>query len=267
MTTTEVITDYGNISQLADQAATGAYLFLEHTIDAGHATPFRSHSRDHRSFVVIAGQVRLETPRGDGETESRTYGYLDGWHALPGCVHRIANAGNEPAILIEAGSVLGETTEVTGSELRAVACSCPDVSDYTVNKPWGSEVWYTRNLPGVPYALKRIRMTEGHQSSMQSHQYKLETNYVIEGEATVLSGATAPEDLTATINLGSLTTTVHRRRSGWTNPPGELHRVIARTDYTSIEISTPELDDVIRWQDDTGRGHGLIASEHTGGRS
>lgn len=253
-------------TEIADQAA-AAYQFLEHTIDAGRATPLRSHARDHRSFVVIAGRVRLETPRGDGETESRTYGYLDGWHTLPGCVHRIANPGNEPAILIEAGSVLGETTEVTGSELGAVACSCPDVSDYTVNKPWGSEVWYTRNLPGVPYALKRIRMTAGHQSSLQSHQHKLETNYVIEGAATVLSGATAPEDLNATIDLDSLTTTVHRPRSGWTNPPGELHRVIARTDYTSIEISTPELDDVIRWQDDTGRGHGLIASEHAGGRS
>lgn len=267
MKTTEVTTDYGHTSRLADQAAAGAYLFAEHTIDPGHATPFRSHARDHRSFVVIAGRVRLETPRGDGGTESRTYGHLEGWHALPGCVYRIASVDAEPAILIEAGSVLGETTEVTDSELRAVACSCPDVSDYTVNKPWGGEVWYTRNLPGVPYALKRIRMTEGHQSSLQSHQYKLETNYVIEGEATVLSGANAPEDRNAMIDLGSLTTTVHRSRSGWTNPPGELHRVIARTDYTSIEISTPELDDVIRWQDDTGRGHGLIASEHADGRS
>lgn len=261
MKTTEVTTDYGHTSRLADQAAAGAYLFAEHTIDAGAATPFRSHARDHRSFVVIAGRVRVETPRG----ESRTYGYLEGWHALPGCVHRIAGVDAEPAVLIEAGSVLGETAE--GSELPAAACHCPDVSDYTVEKPWGGEVWYTRNLPDVPYALKRIRMTEGHQSSLQSHQYKLETNYVIEGEATVLSGANAPEDLRAVIDLGSLTTTVHRPRSGWTNPPGELHRVIARTDYTSIEVSTPELDDVVRWQDDTGRGHGLIASEHAGGRS
>jgi quercetin dioxygenase-like cupin family protein len=263
MKTIEVTTDYGHTSRLADQAAAGAYLFAEHTIDAGHATPFRSHARDHRSFVVIAGRVRLETPH--GETEPRTYGYLEGWHALPGCVHRIASVDAEPAVLIEAGSVRGETTE--GSEFPAAACRCPDVSDYTVDKPWGDEVWYTRDLPDVPYALKRIRMTEGHQSSLQSHQYKLETNYVIEGEATVLSGANAPADLQAVIDLESLTTTVHRPRSGWTNPPGELHRVIARSDYTSIEVSTPELDDVVRWQDDTGRGHGLIASEHTGGRS
>lgn len=267
MKTTEVTTDYGRTSRLADRAAAGAYLFAEHRIEAGNATPFRFHPRDHRSFVVIAGQVRLDTPRGGRETESRTYGYLDGWHALPGCVYRIIGVDAEPAILIEAGSVLGETMKMTGPEVPAVTCRFPDVSDYTVHKPWGSEVWYTRNLPDVPYALKRIRMTRGHQSSLQSHRYKLETNYVIEGEATVLGGATAPDDLDAVIDLGRLTTTVHRPRSGWTDAPGELHRVIARTDYTSIEISTPELDDVIRWQDDTGRGNGRIASEHTGGRS
>ncbi|MCO5968405.1 cupin domain-containing protein [Actinoallomurus soli] len=268
MRTTEVTTRYGRISRLADQAAAGAYLFAEHTIDPGQATPFRTHARDHRTFVVIQGRVRLDTARDDGATESAVYDHLSGWHALPGCVYRIVGAGAGPAVVIEAGSVLGETREATGPDIPdAVACRCPDVSDYTVHKPWGSEVWYTQNLPDVPYALKRIRMTEGHQSSLQSHRQKLETNYVIEGEATVLSGAMAPDDLTAVIDVGSLTTTVHRPRSGWTNPPGELHRVIARTDYTSIEISTPELDDVIRWQDDAGRGHGRIDSEHVGGRS
>ncbi|GAA4619894.1 hypothetical protein GCM10023196_001750 [Actinoallomurus vinaceus] len=261
MQTTVIDTDYGHLSRLADQAADGAYLFAEHTVEAGRATPYRTHPRDHRSFVVIAGRVRLETP-----TETRTYGRLGGWHALPGCVHRIVNVGAEPAVLIEAGSVLGETREMTEPE-GATDCHCPDISDYTVHKPWGGEVWYTHNLPGVPYALKRIRMTEGHQSSLQSHRQKLETNYVIEGEATVLTGATAPDDLSAVIDLERLTTTVHRPRTGWTNPPGELHRVIARTDYTSIEVSTPELDDVIRWQDDAGRGHGRIDSEHAGGRS
>jgi mannose-6-phosphate isomerase-like protein (cupin superfamily) len=239
---------------------TNAYLLAEHTVAVGGSTPFRCHARDHRTFVVIAGRVALETAAG-----ARPYGPLAGWHALPGSVYRITNAGDDPAVLVEAGSIAGETVE--GIAPRPATGDCPDVSDYTVRKPWGSEVWYTHNLPGLPYALKRIRMTAGHQSSLQSHRHKLETNYVIDGEATVLTGADAPDDLTATIDLASLTTTVHRPRSGWTNPPGELHRVIARSDYTSIEISTPELDDVIRWQDDTGRGHGTIASEHAGGRS
>lgn len=279
MRTTDVTTEYGRTSRLADPEAADAYLFAEHTIEPGRATPYRSQPRDHRSFVVIAGRVRLESADG-GPAAPRTFGHLEGWHALPGCVHRIVNDGDEPAVVIEAGSLLGETVEAAdpagavpseaprqGRRDATAPCRCPDVSDYTVNKPWGGEVWYTQNLPDLPYALKRITMTKGHQSSLQSHRRKRETNYVIEGEATVLGGAFAPDDLDAVIDVDGLTRTVYRARTGWTNPPGELHRVIAHADYTSIEVSTPELDDVIRWQDDTGRGHGRIDSEHAGGRA
>ena len=41
--------------------------------------------------------------------------------------------------------------------------------------------------------------------------------------------------------------------------------IIASEDYTAIEVSTPELDDVIRWQDDTDRGSGRLDHEHNGG--
>jgi mannose-6-phosphate isomerase-like protein (cupin superfamily) len=256
-------TSYGSVRHLADGAA---YLFAEHTVRPGQAIPVRSHPRDHRSFVVLEGQVELEVPRGDGEIETKAYGYLSGWHAFPQSAYRIASIGSEPAVLLEAGSVLGETTQACALPGHDAA-ACVDLSDYTVNKPWGSEIWYTRNIPDVPYALKRIQMTTGHRSSLQSHRHKMETNYVIEGVATVLSGVMAPEDLSAVIDVGQLTTTVHRPRSGWTSPPGELHRVIAQTDYTSIEVSTPELDDVIRWQDDTDRRHGRIDSEHAKART
>lgn len=230
----------------------------------GNAVPYRSHPRDHRSFVVLEGQVELEVAWGDGEIETKAYAYLGGWHAFPGCAYRIVNVGSEPAVLLEAGSVLGETTQACEPP-RHDAVAYLDVSDYTVNKPWGCEVWYTHNVPEVRYAVKRIQMNMGHHSSVHSHRHKLETNYVIEGEATVLRGVTAPENLDAVIDVGELTTVVHGPSSGWTFPPGELHRVIARTGYTSIEVSTPELDDVIRWQDDTGRGHGRIDNEHATG--
>jgi hypothetical protein len=44
--------------------------------------------------------------------------------------------------------------------------------------------------------------------------------------------------------------------------PGYVHRVVATTDLEFIEASTTELDDVIRLQDDAGRTHGRIQSEH-----
>jgi len=44
--------------------------------------------------------------------------------------------------------------------------------------------------------------------------------------------------------------------------PGYVHRVVATTDLEFIEASTPELDDVIRLQDDQNRTHGRIQYEH-----
>ena len=48
----------------------------------------------------------------------------------------------------------------------------------------------------------------------------------------------------------------------FTNVPGEVHRVYSEEDYTAYEVSTPQLDDVVRVQDDSKRASGLIASEH-----
>jgi quercetin dioxygenase-like cupin family protein len=244
-------TDYGSVRYLADLPA---YLFAEHTVQAGQAISVRCHASAYRTFLVLDGRVELHA---DSEQGGRAYGRLGGWHVLPGCAYRIACAGPGPAVLLEAGAAA-----VSPGAAGLDRAGCLDLSGYLVGKPWGSEVWYTHNVRTIPYALKRIQMTKGHQSSLQSHRYKAETNYVIDGEATVLGGAMAPDDLSALIETAKLTATVHRAGSAWTSPPGELHRVIARTDYTSIEVSTPELDDVIRWQDDTGRGNGRIESEH-----
>jgi hypothetical protein len=139
------------------------------------------------------------------------------------------------------------------------------LSDYTVSKPWGHEVWYTGNEGRVPYALKQIHMTAGKRSSLQSHEFKAETNYVVDGNVTVLNGALAPADGRA-VDAAAIPRQTHGPRTRWTSTPGILHRVIAETDYTSIEVSTPELDDVIRWEDDTARGDGRIAAEHGGRR-
>ena len=48
----------------------------------------------------------------------------------------------------------------------------------------------------------------------------------------------------------------------FTNIPGEVHRVYSEEDYIAYEVSTPQLDDVIRVQDDSSRPSGLITSEH-----
>ena len=49
---------------------------------------------------------------------------------------------------------------------------------------------------------------------------------------------------------------------GWVVPVRRKHRVIATEDYTALEVSTPHLDDVVRFQDDTARPSGKIDGEH-----
>ena len=95
-------------------------------------------------------------------------------------------------------------------------------------------------------------MKKGNQSSLQMHDMKIEANYVIDGEAEVLL-----ED-----DNGKLQSHIFSKGSGWVVPRKRKHRVIAKTDYTALEVSTPHLDDVIRFEDDTNRESGKIEHEH-----
>ena len=124
-----------------------------------------------------------------------------------------------------------------------------DVSSYRVNKPWGYELWLELN---EHYAFKLIHMKKGFQSSLQWHEKKVETNYVIEGEAEVLL-----QD-----ENGEMESRVYKVGEGWCVPLKTKHRVIAKTDYTALECSTAHLNDCIRFEDDSGRSGGKIESEH-----
>jgi len=123
------------------------------------------------------------------------------------------------------------------------------LSDYTVSKPWGFEKWLELN---EFYAFKLIHMKAGNKSSLQLHEKKIEANYVISGHAEVLLENETGELESFSFGPGT----------GWVVPVGRKHRVIAKTDYTALEVSTPHLDDVVRFQDDTNRPNGKISTEH-----
>jgi hypothetical protein len=255
---------FGAVRSLAAEDPALPYLFVEHSIAAGHTTPY-VRPAEHRSYVLVGGVLEIDVVQESERVRTMTVGRLSGWHAPAGSVFRL-RAVDGAATVVEAAARAGTAPEAV--ELPAPAGTPPveAVSGYTVDKPWGHEVWYTENLDDPGYALKQIHMTAGHQSSLQSHREKAETNYVVDGTATVLNGLAAPDDLTAVIDVDRIPLNAHEPGTGWSSAPGILHRVIARADYTSIEVSTPQLDDVIRWQDDTGRGHGRIDTEHLGAR-
>ena len=119
----------------------------------------------------------------------------------------------------------------------------------TIYKPWGKEVWLELN---DKYCYKRIYINAGYKTSYQYHHYKLETNYIIEGEAEVWleddKGIVKKEKMGA----GDFFT-IH---------PPKKHRVIALTDVILQEVSTPHVNDVIRIEDDSERSDGKIEHEH-----
>ena len=138
-----------------------------------------------------------------------------------------------------------------------------------VSKHWGYELWIADGVR-TPYALKRILFRAGNRTSLQVHEHKFETNYVLQGTGKLykskepfdtngflLNGMTPEQvaDYEATLEVIDL-----EPGAVFDMAPGYVHRVYATTDLEFIEVSTEHLDDVIRLQDDQGRTHGRIQS-------
>ncbi len=125
------------------------------------------------------------------------------------------------------------------------------LSTYKVEKPWGHEIWLEMN---EFYALKLIHFKQGNRCSLQLHERKLESVYVLSGEAEVFLEN----------EEGNMESKVYGPGTGWTVPTGKKHRVYARTDFTILEAQSPHLNDIIRFQDDNQRSSGTIKAEHEG---
>ena len=119
----------------------------------------------------------------------------------------------------------------------------------TIYKPWGKEEWLELN---DRYCYKRIYINAGTKTSYQYHHYKKETNYIIKGSAEVWLENDDGVVEKRTMSEGSF----------FTIDPPKKHRVIAITDVILQEVSTPEVDDVIRIEDDSNRSDGKIDHEH-----
>ena len=109
-----------------------------------------------------------------------------------------------------------------------------------VDKPWGHEIRWAVN---EKYIGKLLRIEPGQKLSRQYHQEKDETIYVLEGKL-VLELGDAKKPITIVMNPGT-----YRRIE-----PGTIHRFAAPSDgCTLIEVSTPEIEDVVRLEDMYGR--------------
>ena len=109
----------------------------------------------------------------------------------------------------------------------------------TVPKPWGHEtIWALTDA----YVGKILHITAGQALSVQYHNVKDETVYLLSGELIyrVWDGDVARD---VDLKVGQ----------AFRITPGTVHQMEAVTDCDVLEVSTPHLDDVVRIKDRYGR--------------
>jgi mannose-6-phosphate isomerase-like protein (cupin superfamily) len=108
-----------------------------------------------------------------------------------------------------------------------------------VPKPWGYELIFAHT---DRYVGKILHINRGESLSLQFHEMKEETLYVVEGELRL----TVEHD-------GDRRELMLRKGEAFHIPPRLIHRMEAVADTDVAEVSTPELDDVVRLEDRYGR--------------
>jgi quercetin dioxygenase-like cupin family protein len=116
----------------------------------------------------------------------------------------------------------------------------PAAAPTRIDKPWGYELVYAASSH---YAGKILHIEKGRRLSRQYHRRKEETIYVQTGSMDLEVQEPGGEVLRLTLGPGQ----------GYHLPPGTVHRMTALEDTDVLEASTPELDDVVRMEDDYGR--------------
>jgi mannose-6-phosphate isomerase-like protein (cupin superfamily) len=102
-------------------------------------------------------------------------------------------------------------------------------------KPWGHERILSKT---DAYVVKQIFVKAGQRLSEQYHKKKTETMFLVSGMCSIQIGAhTFNPDKLAPVFI----------------PPKTIHRLEALSDCLVIEVSSTELDDVVRLSDDYDR--------------
>lgn len=111
-----------------------------------------------------------------------------------------------------------------------------------VDKPWGYElIWSETDR----YVGKVLFVRAGESLSLQFHRVKDESWLVQSGRAKLELGSAGDRILSEEVIAAG---------GAFRFRPGTVHRVTALEDTTILEVSTPELDDVVRLEDRYGRG-------------
>lgn len=105
-----------------------------------------------------------------------------------------------------------------------------------IEKPWGKEFWIAYD--NRRYGGKMLLIEKGKRTSKQYHRFKHETLFVLGGKVEI------------EMSDGYFILTKHQ---SMTIPPNTVHRITGKELTMIIEFSSPEMDDVVRLDDDYGR--------------
>ena len=109
-----------------------------------------------------------------------------------------------------------------------------------VEKPWGNEIIWAHT---ALYVGKILHIKAGQALSVQYHEQKDETIYLLNGEMIYRVGEIGGDLKEIPLVAGE----------SFRNEPGTVHQMEAVTDCDLLEASTPHLDDVVRLKDRYGR--------------
>lgn len=107
-------------------------------------------------------------------------------------------------------------------------------------KPWGREIWFANT---ENYAGKILEVKKGSRYSLQYHEKKSETQYLYKGKVKFTYGT----------DIDNLQEKILNKGDKMDITPYTIHRVEALEDSEIFEVSTSELDDVVKLDDDFGR--------------
>ncbi|HVF69944.1 MAG TPA: hypothetical protein VNA13_05260 [Xanthomonadales bacterium] len=110
-----------------------------------------------------------------------------------------------------------------------------------VDKPWGYEIHWVPE--GLPYMGKLLHIDAGKRLSMQIHDQKQETYWLLDGECNLILEN----------SQGELDTVPMQKGVSYTTLLGQRHRHQAVTDCNVMEASTPEMGTTWRLEDDYKR--------------
>jgi mannose-6-phosphate isomerase len=136
----------------------------------------------------------------------------------------------------------GKPARATKRATRAAATAASGRVDVRhVAKPWGHETIWAHS---ERYVGKILHINAGQELSVQYHNRKDETVYLLSGQIVY---RVQDQD------EGALDDVQLKIGESFRITPGTIHQMVALTDCDVLEVSTPEVDDIVRLSDKYGR--------------